>query len=70
MLFFSLPIRFGQRSNWGLLQDGINSAVRYYKNNFADGFRQVVRSSFSRARSPFTHEEAISVVVFSSIYCV
>jgi len=32
--------RFGQRSNWGVLQDGINSAVRYYKNNFADGFRQ------------------------------
>ena len=55
MLLFSLPIRFGQRSNWGVLQDGINSAVRYYKNNFADGFRQVIRSSFTRTCFPFTH---------------
>lgn len=32
--------RFGKRTRWGLLQDGINSAIRYYKNNFSDGFRQ------------------------------
>jgi hypothetical protein len=33
--------RTGKRTRWGLLRDGINSLIRYYKNNFADGFRQV-----------------------------
>ena len=33
--------RTGKRSTLGALKDGFNSAVRYYKNNFADGFRQV-----------------------------
>ena len=32
--------RTGKRTKAGLLRDGINSAVRYYKNNLADGFRQ------------------------------
>lgn len=32
--------RTGKRSALGVLKDGFNSAVRYYKNNFADGFRQ------------------------------
>eukprot|EP00112_Aurelia_sp_Birch-Aquarium-sp1_P022960 Seg666.6 transcript_id=Seg666.6/GoldUCD/mRNA.D3Y31 product="Phosphatidylinositide phosphatase SAC1-B" protein_id=Seg666.6/GoldUCD/D3Y31 len=32
--------RFGKRTRWGLMQDGINSAIRYYKNNFSDGYRQ------------------------------
>ncbi|XP_074618210.1 phosphatidylinositol-3-phosphatase SAC1-like isoform X1 [Acropora palmata] len=32
--------RTGKRSTFGLLKDGINSVIRYYKNNFADGFRQ------------------------------
>ncbi|XP_069469454.1 phosphatidylinositol-3-phosphatase SAC1 isoform X2 [Ambystoma mexicanum] len=32
--------RTGKRTQWGLLMDGWNSAVRYYKNNFSDGFRQ------------------------------
>lgn len=32
--------RFGVRSNRGALQDGVNSAVRYLKNNFFDGPRQ------------------------------
>lgn len=31
--------RTGSRTKWGLLQDGWNSAIRYYKNNFHDGFR-------------------------------
>lgn len=30
----------GKRSVLGVLQDGWNSAVRYYMNNFTDGFRQ------------------------------
>ncbi|XP_067006317.1 phosphatidylinositol-3-phosphatase SAC1-B [Anabrus simplex] len=32
--------RTGKRTKWGLLKDGLNSLTRYYKNNFADGFRQ------------------------------
>ncbi|XP_076303943.1 phosphatidylinositol-3-phosphatase SAC1-like isoform X3 [Tachypleus tridentatus] len=32
--------RTGKRSIAGLLSDGWNTLVRYYKNNFADGFRQ------------------------------
>ncbi|KAK6178001.1 hypothetical protein SNE40_012847 [Patella caerulea] len=32
--------RTGKRTKMGLLMDGWNSAVRYFKNNFADGFRQ------------------------------
>ncbi|PSN49044.1 Phosphatidylinositide phosphatase SAC1 [Blattella germanica] len=32
--------RTGKRTKWGLIRDGINSLTRYYKNNFADGFRQ------------------------------
>ncbi|XP_043266866.1 phosphatidylinositol-3-phosphatase SAC1 [Venturia canescens] len=32
--------RTGKRTKWGALRDGINSLTRYYKNNFADGFRQ------------------------------
>lgn len=34
--------RTGKRTKAGLLQDGVNSLVRYYKNNLADGFRQVL----------------------------
>uniref|UniRef100_W8BM43 Phosphatidylinositol-3-phosphatase SAC1 n=1 Tax=Ceratitis capitata TaxID=7213 RepID=W8BM43_CERCA len=32
--------RTGKRTKAGLMQDGINSATRYYLNNFADGSRQ------------------------------
>lgn len=32
--------RTGKRTIFGLLQDGIKSAVRYYKTNFTDGYRQ------------------------------
>ncbi|KAG8442678.1 hypothetical protein GDO86_011464 [Hymenochirus boettgeri] len=32
--------RTGKRTKWGLLMDGWNSLIRYYKNNFSDGFRQ------------------------------
>jgi len=32
--------RTGTRTKLGLLMDGKNSAVRYYKNNFCDGYRQ------------------------------
>jgi len=32
--------RTGKRTRMGLLEDGRRSVIRYYKNNFADGFRQ------------------------------
>jgi hypothetical protein len=32
--------RTGKRTRYGLLMDGVNSMIRYYKNNFSDGFRQ------------------------------
>lgn len=32
--------RTGKRTRFGLLMDGWNSMIRYYKNNFSDGFRQ------------------------------
>lgn len=32
--------RTGKRTKQGLMQDGMNSLTRYYKNNFNDGFRQ------------------------------
>lgn len=32
--------RTGKRTKAGMLQDGLNSLMRYYKNNFNDGFRQ------------------------------
>ncbi|GAB6021365.1 Phosphoinositide phosphatase sac1 [Chamberlinius hualienensis] len=32
--------RTGKRTRLGAIKDGINSALRYYKNNFTDGFRQ------------------------------
>ena len=31
----------------GLLRDGYNSAIRYYYNNFYDGFRQVCSSVYN-----------------------
>jgi len=36
-----LNCRTGKRTHMGLLKDGYNSAIRYYYNNFNDGFRQV-----------------------------
>ena len=33
--------RTGKRTRKGLLEDGLNSVVRYLKNNFFDGARQV-----------------------------
>lgn len=32
--------RTGKRTQLGLIKDGWNSLIRYYKNNFSDGFRQ------------------------------
>lgn len=32
--------RTGKRTGYGLLKDGWNASIRYFVNNFADGFRQ------------------------------
>lgn len=32
--------RLGKRTKMGLVMDGWNSVIRYFKNNFSDGFRQ------------------------------
>lgn len=36
--------RTGKRTKLGAMKDGLNSLTRYYKNNFADGYRQVAKS--------------------------
>ena len=52
-MFFSVD-RTGKRSTFGLLKDGLNSSIRYYKNNFADGFRQVRLYKIFYFFHPFT----------------
>lgn len=37
--------RTGKRTIVGAMQDGYNSGMRYFKNNFIDGYRQVRHSS-------------------------
>lgn len=51
--------RTGKRTKAGLLQDGYRSLMRYYKNNFADGFRQV---------SNYLHHSLTSIYSPTSIY--
>ena len=46
--------RTGKRTKMGLLEDGRRSLIRYYKNNFADGFRQV-SVSVSSHLPPIVH---------------
>ena len=57
--------RTGKRTSMGLLQDGYNSAVRYFMNNFQDGFRQVRSFLSSRHHSIYrtTLLERSSIVV-------
>lgn len=43
--------RTGKRTRMGLVKDGINSMTRYWKNNFTDGFRQVISEISSRQAS-------------------
>lgn len=44
--------RTGKRTQWGLVMDGWNSMIRYYKNNFSDGFRQVRFSLLTHSKLP------------------
>ncbi|EGF98857.1 uncharacterized protein MELLADRAFT_79596 [Melampsora larici-populina 98AG31] len=47
--------RYGVRSKQGALNDGINSVMRYIKNNFLDGPRQDSYDLFTGAWSPLTN---------------
>ncbi|CAG0886914.1 unnamed protein product [Darwinula stevensoni] len=52
--------RTGKRTIIGMLKDGYNSAIRYYKNNFSDGFRQDAIDLFL-GKYVVNEEEDISV---------
>jgi len=69
--------RTGQRTKLGLLMDGKNSAIRYYKNNFCDGYRQDSMDFFlgnyewnSLNRSPFQDSIQMKVRVIPIILIV
>ena len=53
--------RTGKRTFVGLLKDAYNSAVRYYYNNFNDGYRQVCNVSV------FLVEERVSFCILIDI---
>jgi hypothetical protein len=45
--------RTGKRSWQGILNDGLNSLTRYYRNNFTHGFRQVPSAQYSKTQFLF-----------------
>ena len=53
--------RTGKRTPLGALKDGYNSAIRYYYNNFADGFRQVRKGE--RGRNVITMENPLLTIL-------
>ncbi|KAJ8912853.1 hypothetical protein NQ315_007985 [Exocentrus adspersus] len=65
--------RTGKRTRKGLIQDGINSLTRYYKNNLADGFRQDSIDLFlgyGKIISPLTVEKGWRYITFPSVLLV
>lgn len=56
-------IRYGQRTIRGILQDGYNSAARYYLNNFRDGIKQVWFVGMRSWRYNFFYSTAPDVIV-------
>lgn len=70
--------RTGQRSTMGAVQDGINSALRYYYGNFSDGSRQdsldllfgAYKIDPSNYKSPFQSRPAdpIKTIVTSTLF--
>ena len=44
-----MKIRTGKRTRMGALQDGVNSVIRYFNNNFGDGyFEDCLNLTFNR----------------------
>ncbi|XP_053618131.1 phosphatidylinositol-3-phosphatase SAC1 [Plodia interpunctella] len=73
--------RTGKRTYRGVIQDGINSLTRYYKNNFSDGFRQdsidlflgkyvVADGEDSTARCPLRQAKDWKYIAFPSVLLV
>lgn len=65
--------RTGKRTRAGLIRDGLNSLMRYYKNNFNDGRRQDAIDLFlggGEARSPLHVERGWRYVTFPSVLLV
>lgn len=65
--------RTGKRTKAGMLQDGLNSLMRYYKNNFNDGFRQDSIDLFlgeGKAVSPIAPPPGWRYVTFPSVLLV
>ncbi|XP_050296050.1 phosphatidylinositol-3-phosphatase SAC1 [Anthonomus grandis grandis] len=65
--------RTGKRTKAGVLQDGINSLMRYYKNNFNDGFRQDSIDLFlgnGKAISPLSPPPGWRYVTFPSVLLI
>ncbi|XP_066143356.1 phosphatidylinositol-3-phosphatase SAC1 [Euwallacea fornicatus] len=65
--------RTGKRTKGGVLQDAVNSLMRYYKNNFNDGFRQDSIDLFlgnGKAISPLAPPPGWRYVTFPSVLLV
>lgn len=65
--------RTGKRTHMGLMRDGMNSLIRYYKNNFMDGFRQDSLDVFhglADLRSPLRAERDWKYATFPSVLLV
>lgn len=65
--------RTGKRTRMGLINDGLNSLTRYYKNNLTDGFRQDAIDLFlgnAKAISPHTVDKGWRYVTFPSVFMV
>ncbi|KAK9890978.1 hypothetical protein WA026_013316 [Henosepilachna vigintioctopunctata] len=65
--------RTGKRTKMGVLQDGANSLVRYYKNNFTDGFRQDAIDLFlgnADILTPLKVERGWRYVTFPSVLLI
>lgn len=69
--------RTGKRTIWGLFQDGWNAAIRYFINNFSDGFRQDAIDVFlgnyiveESTNSPFQDTKDWRIFVIPLIFIV
>ncbi|KAK4884701.1 hypothetical protein RN001_000972 [Aquatica leii] len=65
--------RTGRRTHLGVLRDGMNSLIRYYKNNFSDGYRQDALDLFlgiAEIQSPFKVQRGWRYVTFPSVFLI
>ncbi|KAF5274095.1 hypothetical protein FQR65_LT04493 [Abscondita terminalis] len=65
--------RTGKRTHLGLLRDGMNSLIRYYKNNLSDGYRQDALDVFlgvAEIQSPLKVQRGWKYITFLSVFLV